>query len=242
MINENTHGKHEKPKQKPAQMKKKEHVHDTAFQEEFEESAYTLPRDREYVAPAGHRSRRKRKRHSAHPLRAIWNVFTWSLMAVAVLAAIALVGVRLVGLKPFTVLSGSMEPTYKTGSIVYVKKINYQALAVGDPITFMLDENTVATHRIVEVVPDEEEPGVVRYRTKGDNNDAADGGLVHCKNVIGMPVFTIPLLGYAAHYIQNPPGTYVVIAACALLVMLAFLPDLFADGEEKKPRRSQRFN
>ena len=184
----------------------------------------------------------KSRTHRAHPIKAIWNAFTWILIAIVVLTAIALVGVRLFGLQPYSVLSGSMEPTYKTGSIVYVKKVDYQTLTVGDPITFMLDEKNIATHRIVEIVPDEEEPDTVRYRTKGDNNDAVDGGLVHCKNVIGKPVFTLPYLGYVANYIQHPPGTYIVIAACAILLLLAFLPDLFGendDGERRsKPKRS----
>ena len=174
----------------------------------------------------------KQKKRKAGPLKIVWNVFTGVLTAIVVLMAVALVGVRLFGLQPFTVLSGSMEPTYKTGSIVYVKKIDYRNLRVGDPITFMLNEDTVATHRIVEIVPDEEEINIVRYRTKGDNNDNVDGGLVHCKNVIGKPVFTIPYLGYVANYVQNPPGTYIALSGCAILVLLAFLPDFFASDDK----------
>ena len=71
----------------------------------------------------------------------------------------------------------------------------------------MLDANTVATHRIVEVVPDENDSSVVRFRTKGDANDAVDGSLVHYKNVLGKPIATIPNLGYFANYIQHPPGS-----------------------------------
>lgn len=168
----------------------------------------------------------------------IWDIFITLLVIAAVVLAIALVGVRLVGLQPFTVLSGSMEPTYHTGSLIYVKKVDYRTLEVDDAITFMLDENTVATHRIVGIVPDEEDPEVVRYRTKGDANEAEDGGLVHYKNVIGKPVFTIPKLGYIASYVQNPPGTYVAISAGAFIVLLMFLPELlrsiFSDGGEEK--------
>lgn len=168
----------------------------------------------------------------------IWDIFTTLLVIAAVVLAIALVGVRLVGLQPFTVLSGSMEPTYHTGSLIYVKKVDYRTLEVGDAITFMLDENTVATHRIVGIVPDEEDPEVVRYRTKGDANEAEDGGLVHYKNVIGKPVFTIPKLGYIAGYVQNSPGTYVAVSAGAFIVLLMFLPELlraiFSDGRDKE--------
>lgn len=170
----------------------------------------------------------------------LWDVFTGILVALAVLIALLLVGARLIGFQVFTVLSGSMEPTYHTGSLIYVKSVDYQTLQAGDVITFMLSEETVATHRIVEVVPDEADPSVLRYRTKGDANNAVDGSLVHYKNVIGSPVFTIPDLGYAANYIQNPPGTYIAIAAGALLLLLVFLPDLLEPKKKKRRRRKRK--
>lgn len=175
-------------------------------------------------------------------VKKIWNAFTSVLVALVVILALLLVGVRLVGMQVFTVLSGSMEPTYHVGSLIYVKNVDYRELKSGDTITFMLDESTVATHRIVEVVPDEDDPTVLRYRTKGDANAAVDGGLVHYKNVIGMPVFTIPYLGYVANFIQNPPGSYIAISAGAVLLLLVFLPDLFSDGQDsKKPAKKGKF-
>lgn len=170
----------------------------------------------------------------------VWNGFTSVLVGLVLILAILLAGVRVVGLQPLTVLSGSMEPTYHVGSLIYVKEVDYKELQAGDVITFMLDEDTLATHRIVEVVPDDEDPDVLRYRTKGDANDAEDGSLVHYKNVVGTPVFTIPQLGYLANYIQNPPGTYIAISAGALLLVLVFLPDLFGGDEEEKPKRKKK--
>lgn len=170
-------------------------------------------------------------------VKRIWNGVTTILVAIVVILALLLVGVRLVGMQVFTVLSGSMEPTYHVGALIYVKKVDPMELEAGDVITFMLDEDTVATHRVVEVVPDMEDPSVIRFRTKGDANDNVDGGLVHYKNVLGTPVFTIPMLGYLASYIQNPPGTYVAISAGAVILLLVFLPDLFT--QEEKPRRKR---
>src|SRR5699024_9349530 len=166
--------------------------------------------------------------------RKIWDSMTSLLVAVVVILAIALVGVRLLGFDVYTVLSGSMEPTYETGSLIYVKDVDQQDLAEGDPITYLIDEDTVVTHRIVEIVPDEEDASIIRYKTKGDANNAADGSLVHYKNVLGKPVYTIPKLGYFADYIQHPPGMYVAIAAGAVLILLVFVPDLMDDAEETK--------
>lgn len=172
--------------------------------------------------------------------RKILNIVSTVVVTAMVILAILLAGVRLVGLQVFTVLSGSMEPAYHVGSVIYVKEVDYRALKPGDVITFLLDEDTVATHRIVEVVPDQEDGTVLRYRTKGDANDAEDGSLVHYKNVVGTPVFTIPWLGWLAAYIQSPPGLYVAISLGAVLLLIVFLPDLLFD-DEKKPRKKGKF-
>ncbi len=155
-----------------------------------------------------------------------WNTLTTILVVIVVLLALLLAGPRLVGMQVFTVLSGSMEPTYHTGSLIYVKDVDPYTIEAGQVITFMLSEDTVATHRVIEVVPDENDTSVVRFRTKGDANNAEDGSLVHYKNVLGTPVFTVPQLGYLANYIQNPPGMYLAISAGAILLMMVFIPDL----------------
>lgn len=170
------------------------------------------------------------------PIKKIWNVVSSILVALVVLLALLLVGARVVGLQVFVVLSGSMEPTYRTGSLIYVKKVDPYTIQEGQPITFMMNETTVATHRVVGIVPDEEDPTVIRFRTKGDANDAEDGGLVHYKNVIGRPVFSIPYLGYVADYIQHPPGRYVALSAGAVLLLLVFLPDVFSEDPDKKKK------
>lgn len=79
-----------------------------------------------------------------------------------------------------------------------------------------------------------------RQEQETNRNDAEDGSLVHYKNVVGSPVFTIPKLGYVAEYIQNPPGTYIAISAGAILLLLVFLPDLFSDEETDKKEPKQK--
>ncbi len=173
-------------------------------------------------------------------VKKIWNWISSILVGIVVLLAIALVGVRLVGLKPFVVLSGSMQPVYDVGSLIYVKSVDYKTLQVGDDITYMISDDTVVTHRIIEVLVDEEDPDTIRYFTQGVANDVPDGLSVHYMNIIGKPVFSIPYLGYVSNYIQNPPGMYVAIAAGAILIMLVFLPDIFADDEKEKKKDEQK--
>lgn len=162
-----------------------------------------------------------------------WNIISSILVALVVILTLLLVGARVVGLQVFSVLSGSMEPTYHTGALLYVKPVAPETIQTGQVITFLLDEDTTATHRVVDILPDEDDPSVLRFRTKGDANQAADGELVYYKNVVGTPVFSIPYLGYVAEYIRRPPGTYALVAVVALLLFLLILPEVFA-GKKKR--------
>lgn len=175
-------------------------------------------------------------------LKRVWDLTTTVLVTAVVILAILLVGVRLTGIQVFTVLSGSMEPEYHTGSLIYVKEVDYKEIEPGQVITFMLSEDTIATHRVVDVIVDENDSNVLRFQTKGDANDSVDGNLVHYKNIIGSPVFTIPYLGYLANYIQNPPGLYIAISISALVLLLVFLPDLIFDEDIKESETKEQDN
>lgn len=175
-------------------------------------------------------------------LKKILNVISTILVAIVVVLALLLVGARFIGLNVYTVLSGSMEPTYHVGSLIYVKDVDTDELKAGDVITYMLDEDTIVTHRIVDVIPDETDPSIIRFQTKGDANDSVDRSLVHYKNVIGTPVFSIPKLGYLANYIQKPPGRYIAISAGAIILLLVFLPDLFSDDDKSEKKKKKQNN
>ncbi len=170
-------------------------------------------------------------------VKKIWSIVTTTVVVIMVLLATLLAGARLLGLQVYTVITGSMEPNYPVGSIIYVKEVDPTTLKEKDVITFMLSENTIATHRIVEVIPDEKNPEYVRFRTKGDNNDIVDTSLVHSNNVLGKVVAMIPYLGYVSDFVQHPPGSHITMAAAAVMIVAVFLPDLIksakSDGEEE---------
>ena len=159
-------------------------------------------------------------------LKKILNVIATVFVTLLILIAVLLVGVRVVGLKPYTVLSGSMEPDYHVGAVVYVKPVDASEIKKNDVITYVLDSGTVVTHRVIELLPDATDENLIYFRTKGDNNNTADNTPVHPKNVLGKVVGTVPLIGYVAYYIQNPPGNYIAICVCILILVMAFLPDL----------------
>lgn len=168
-------------------------------------------------------------------VKKIWDTVTTVLVALVMIFAVFLMGSRLVGLQVFNVISGSMEPTYSVGDLLYVKTVDPDSVRVGDPITFVLNEDlAVATHRVVAV------DSVNRqFTTKGDANESEDARPVHFNNLVGVPVFAIPLLGYVSAYIQSPPGMYVAITFGVLLLAAVFLPDLLMKKSEKAEKQGE---
>ena len=169
-------------------------------------------------------------------VKKIWDAVTTVLVVLVVIFAVFLMGSRLMGMQVFNVVSGSMEPTYSVGDLLYVKTVDPDSVKVGDPITFVLNEDlVVATHRVVDIDSHNRQ-----FYTKGDANETADAAPVHFNNLVGVPVFAIPLLGYVSAYIQSPPGMYVAIAFGAFLLAAVFLPDLMnKKSKEEKQEDAQ---
>lgn len=167
-------------------------------------------------------------------LKKIWNICSTLIVIAVVLLALLLFAGRFIGLDVYTILSGSMEPQYTTGSLLYVKKPDLSSLEAGDVITFKISGGIIVTHRIAEILPDENDPSGFYCITKGDANRTADANPVHSSSIIGQPVFSLPKLGFVVNYIQNPPGLYVSIAAAAFLALLMLVPDIVSISGRKE--------
>ena len=202
----------------------------------------------------------------------VWNVITTLLVAIVVLVAILLVGVRVAGVQPLYVMSGSMEPAFHVGSLIFVQKIDPAEIEVGDPITYTINEaGDYSTHRVIAIevretgtrfAADENgqtmldeagQPVIEEYpleetayyfQTKGDANNSSDGTPVYYKNVVGVPRVTIPYLGYLAHWLQTPRGRIMGITIAAVIVILTFLPDLlkWVDEGDQKKMKAAEPN
>ena len=173
-------------------------------------------------------------------LKKVLKIISNALLAVVIILAILLAGVRLIGFDILTVLSPSMEPEYPTGSLIYLVDVDPAELKVEDVITYRISEKTTATHRIKQIIPDEDDPSIVRFRTKGDNNDDYDGSLVEFEQVEGKVVFCIPLLGYLAMYIQNPPGLYVAIGVALAIILFVMIVDTVTDDKKVKSKNGHK--
>ena len=167
-------------------------------------------------------------------IKKLWDVFSTTVVVLFVLCAVFLMGTRLIGFKVFNVVSGSLEPTYSVGDLLFVKSVDPYDIKVGTPITDLLNEDKVkGTHRVIKVDAENQ-----HFYTKGDANDTADAAPVHFNNVIGVPKFSIPLLGYVSDFIQNPPGMYITIGVGTVLIVAVFLPDFI----KKKKKEEEAIN
>ena len=155
-----------------------------------------------------------------------------------VLGAVFLMGSRLMGFRCFNIISPSMEPEYGVGDLVYVKEVDPATIKEGDVITFLVNEDlVVGTHRGVRVDAENQ-----HLYTKGDANQIEDQEPVHFNNVIGVPQFSIPKLGYVSDFIQNPPGMYVTIGIGVLLILLVFVPDMIGKKKEEENEETVAVN
>ena len=161
-------------------------------------------------------------------LKKIWNIISTVLVVLIVLCAIFLMGSRIIGFQCYNIISPSMEPEYMVGDLIYVKKVDPSTIKVNDVITFIVNEDlVVGTHRVVRIDAENQ-----RFYTKGDANDIEDQSPVHFNNVIGVPKFSIPKLGYISAYVQNPPGMYITISIGIILILAVFLPDMLAKNKK----------
>lgn len=155
-------------------------------------------------------------------MKKAFSVFTTTIMVIAIIFAVLLVGVRIAGISPYVVISGSMEPAFHVGSVVYVKKADPKTLEVGDPITFDIGGDELVTHRIVSI---EDDNGQMSFVTKGDANEMADLNPVMEDQVKGKVIFTIPGLGKFEEFIKTTMGRIIAICIAGALIVLVALQE-----------------
>lgn len=116
------------------------------------------------------------------------------ILAVIIIAMILIGGsvgiMRVMGMKPYIVLSGSMEPTIHTGGIVVIDTRQKDNVQPQDIVAFAESNGTVVTHRIIGGSKEE------GFITKGDANDVEDLNGLPAENIIGKYCFSIPYIGY----------------------------------------------
>jgi len=101
------------------------------------------------------------------------------------------------GFRYVVVLTDSMEPNVPRGSFCVVAPTWFMSPEEGSVVLYEVElgnSRYVILHRIVKIA-------VVVY-TKGDNRGFVDPWVVSAKNIIGVCLFSIPVLGYILLFLK----------------------------------------
>lgn len=123
------------------------------------------------------------------------------------------------GIKPFMVLSGSMETEIQIGDLILTRVVDPSTLKVNDVIAFRDAENTVTTHRIIDIVVQD---GETYFITKGDNNNAQDRNLVEYEDVEGIYIGRIPGIGSIMKSLSEPTTILIIVVGITIIFVIGF--------------------
>ncbi|MBQ6477244.1 MAG: signal peptidase I [Bacilli bacterium] len=104
----------------------------------------------------------------------------------------------------YVIATPSMVPTLMVNDGIIVKR--QKDFIVGDIITFDSEDPAFAglniTHRVIN--KEQLSNGKYAYKTKGDNNDAADPATVGIDNIYGKTILKVPQVGCVKSLLTNP--------------------------------------
>ncbi|KAJ1850912.1 Signal peptidase complex catalytic subunit [Coemansia sp. RSA 1722] len=109
------------------------------------------------------------------------------------------------------VLSGSMEPAYYRGDILFLHN-GYSPIDIGEVVVYKLKDKPIPiVHRVLKVHT-ESETGKQYLLTKGDNNNADDRGLynpgqlwINREDIIGRVKGFVPYAGMGTIWMNDYP-------------------------------------
>lgn len=118
------------------------------------------------------------------------------------------------------VLTGSMEPTIKSGEMIIIKEqTDYN---VDDIVTYKEDRNFFITHRIINKYED-------KYETKGDNNNLIDEP-IDKDQIEGKVIYHSKVCGFFILYLLKPITLIVII----IFIVKEFFGHIYVKGEKNE--------
>ncbi|XP_016174238.1 signal peptidase complex catalytic subunit SEC11C-like isoform X1 [Arachis ipaensis] len=125
------------------------------------------------------------------------------------------------------VLSGSMEPAFKRGDILFLY-MSKDPIRAGDILVFNVDGRDIPiVHRVIQV-HERQDTGEVDILTKGDSNNDDDRVLyaqgqlwLQRHHIMGRAIGSLPYAGWVTIILtEKPIIKYVLIGALGLLIII----------------------
>ncbi|KAL8204036.1 UNVERIFIED_CONTAM: Signal peptidase complex catalytic subunit S11C [Gekko kuhli] len=109
------------------------------------------------------------------------------------------------------VLSGSMEPAFHRGDLLFLTNFRDDPIRAGEIVVFKVEGRDIPiVHRVIKV--HEKENGNIKFLTKGDNNEVDDRGLykegqnwLEKKDVVGRARGFLPYVGMVTIIMNDYP-------------------------------------
>src|SRR5690625_4083009 len=99
--------------------------------------------------------------------------------------------------------------------MIFVKRTD--SFTVDDIITYEISPNTFVTHRIIDIIEQEEEQ---KYETKGDANNTTDDPLITPDQIVGKLQFSLPRIGKFFHLLKRPFSLFILSLSILLIFFL----------------------
>jgi len=135
-----------------------------------------------------------------------------------------------------SIISSSMEPSLKTGSLVVSRPVNPEKIEAGDIITFrsISAGETIITHRVIDI----EKNSPIGFYTKGDANYQNDPFKVSAENLVGEICLHIPYCGYFTEFLKTTVGFFFSIVIPSILVLVMYIVSIWRFITENKKQRA----
>ncbi|XP_064592177.1 signal peptidase complex catalytic subunit SEC11C isoform X1 [Zonotrichia leucophrys gambelii] len=125
------------------------------------------------------------------------------------------------------VLSGSMEPAFHRGDLLFLTNFHDDPIRAGEIVVFKVEGRDIPiVHRVIKV--HEKGNGNIKFLTKGDNNEVDDRGLykegqnwLEKKDVVGRARGFLPYVGMVTIIMNDyPKFKYALLAVMGAYVLL----------------------
>ncbi|XP_043752151.1 signal peptidase complex catalytic subunit SEC11C-like [Cervus elaphus] len=125
------------------------------------------------------------------------------------------------------VLSGSMEPAFHRGDLLFLTNFREDPIRAGEIVVFKVEGRDIPiVHRVIKVY--EKDNGDIKFLTKGDNNEVDDRGLykegqnwLEKKDVVGCARGFLPYVGMVTIIMNDYPKLkYALLAVMGAYVLL----------------------
>lgn len=141
----------------------------------------------------------------------------------------------------FTVASGSMEPKYVVGDVLFSKDVDASVVKVGDAITYLGKTgdvaNKVITHEVVKIEKDEN--GKYVFHTKGLTNLVEDP-IVYEDQLYGIVIYKAVLLSLVYKIISTPVGFYAFIIIPIMYIIGSEIIESALERKEKELNKRKK--